>query len=512
MTGIDIRDDGLQSGAISSIQRAWERYDKDYTAGCMSCAIYDTAWISMVSKVISDGKRWLFPQSFDYLLSMQSEDGSWRADGTPSQVDGIFYTAASLLSLHRHRLEPLNTAVHAIDDIERRIHRATASLATQLTEWDVAATVHVGFEIIVPSLLDMLRAENLLPDFQFSGGVILGQLNSAKLSKFEPGMLYSRKASTAVHSLEVFIGKVDFDKLSHHKSNGSTMGSPSSTAAYLIHTSHWDDEAEAYLRHVVAAGAGKGSGAVPSAFPSAYFEYTWMLSAMLSAGFSMSELGCIATEEMVSMLRCALTTNNGILGFAPSLPPDADDTAQCIVCLRRLGRTASPDAMIKCFESTTHFRTYFSERNPSFTANCNVLSALLAQTDVSRYSDQIFDIVGFLCDYWWENDGYIMDKWNLSHHYASLLAVQSMMELLGQIDKGNLKPLSYEMQSKINITLFQICFRALLDKPSPASTEETAYRVLVLVKARRMPIFHFIRDHMDHEITSQVDWSCGHRE
>lgn len=276
MTGISTQDGDLQSGAIELIQRAWERYDKDYTAGCMTCAIYDTAWISMVSKKVSDGKRWLFLESFDYLLSMQSEDGSWKVDGTPSHVDGILNTAASLLSLHRHRLEPLNDTVHALDDIERRIHLAATSLASQLTEWDVVATVHVGFEIIVPSLLDLLRAENLLPDFHFNGEVILRQLNSAKLSKFEPGMLYSRKASTAVHSLEAFIGKVDFDKLSHHKTNGSMMGSPSSTAAYLIHTSHWDDEVEAYLRHVIAAGAGKGSGAVPSAFPSAFFEYTWV--------------------------------------------------------------------------------------------------------------------------------------------------------------------------------------------------------------------------------------------
>jgi len=182
--------------------------------------------------------------------------------------------------------------------------------------------------------------------------------------------------------------------------------------------------------------------------------------------------------------------------------------------------------MIKSFESLTHFRTYISERNPSFTANCNVLSALLAQTNLSWYSAQILKIVSFLCDYWWDNDGYIKDKWasfmqcmhschkmaawkltgaqNLSHHYASLLAVQSIMELLIQIDKGNLKPLSYEMQSKVNITLFQICFRVLLDTPSPASTETIAYRILVLCKARRMPIFRFIKDQMDHEITSQV--------
>lgn len=97
--------------------------------------------------------------------------------------------------------------------------------------------------------------------------------------------------------------------------------------------------------------------------------------------------------------------------IAPGLPPDVDDTAQCIVCLTKLGRDASPERMIETFEAQTHFRTYASERNPSFTANCNVLSALLAQSEASQYSDQILKIVEFLCNCWWESDGYIKDKW-----------------------------------------------------------------------------------------------------
>lgn len=329
------RNEGLVSGAISLIQRAWGQYDREYTAGCMSCAIYDTAWVSMVTKKTSGEKRWLFPESFDYLLSMQSDDGSWKADGTP-QVDGILNTAASLLSLQKHRLDPLNTTDNALDDIESRIHRATSSLASQLKEWDVTATVHVGFEIIVPSLLAILRAEHFLTDFEFDGEEILGQINSAKLSGFKPEMLYSREPSTAVHSLEAFIGKVDFNKLTHHLTKGSMMGSPSSTAAYLIHASRWDEEAEAYLRHVIAEGAGKGSGAVPSAFPSAFFEYTWVskiwpptdselkinqiLSVMLSAGFSRAELSCTETEEMITMLNLAFDKSEGLLGFGKTTP------------------------------------------------------------------------------------------------------------------------------------------------------------------------------------------------
>lgn len=38
----------------------------------------------------------------------------------------------------------------------------------------------------------------------------------------------------------------------------------------------WDDEAEAYLKRVVSIGPGRGSGGVPGAFPTTYFEMTWV--------------------------------------------------------------------------------------------------------------------------------------------------------------------------------------------------------------------------------------------
>jgi hypothetical protein len=50
------------------------------------------------------------------------------------------------------------------------------------------------------------------------------------------------------------------------------MGSPSSTAAYLMHASVWDDEAEAYLRKVLKYSAGRGNGSVPCAWPTSVFE------------------------------------------------------------------------------------------------------------------------------------------------------------------------------------------------------------------------------------------------
>lgn len=53
------------------------------------------------------------------------------------------------------------------------------------------------------------------------------------------------------------------------------MASPSATASYLIRSTEWDDEAEAYLWLAISNCDGKGSGALPSAYPTTNFEVTW---------------------------------------------------------------------------------------------------------------------------------------------------------------------------------------------------------------------------------------------
>ncbi|KAK7751444.1 hypothetical protein SLS62_006529 [Diatrype stigma] len=268
---------GLGASARSLIQRAILNYDEKYGFGSMSSAIYDTAWVSLITKSGNSGKQWLFPQCFEYLLETQSDDG-WS--GGASQTDGILNTAASLLSLIKHSKEPLQITDVSQEELETRISTATASLQRQLHNWDVESSTHVGFEVIIPALLDMLEREDSdRLRLQFNGREELMRLNAAKLSKFKPEYLYGKVQLTVLHSLEAFIGKIDFDKIAHHVVGGSLMASPSSTAAYLMNASRWDDDAEAYLRHVVSVKGNEGG--VPSAYPSTYFEYSWVRVTMI---------------------------------------------------------------------------------------------------------------------------------------------------------------------------------------------------------------------------------------
>ncbi len=245
--------DGCESGAL----------------GSATAAIYDTAWVSMITKHVDGRDQWLFPECFQFLLDNQLSEGSWESYA--SLDDGILNTLAALLALKKHS-NPV-TPENNIDSfsLDDPISTAKKYLEDKLPDWDVDSGIHVGFEILVPSLLAMLETEQIY--FSFPGRRVLQKLREAKLAKFDPPMIYNGQ-TTLVHSLEAFVSEIDFDLLSHCKIFGSMMGSPASTAAYLIFSSQWDPEAETYLRRVIDDGEGKRSGAVPSVFPMPIFETT----------------------------------------------------------------------------------------------------------------------------------------------------------------------------------------------------------------------------------------------
>ncbi|KAI1128184.1 Copalyl diphosphate synthase [Nemania abortiva] len=497
----------LADDAKSLIRTALENYTDKYGLGAMSVAAYDTAWVAMVTKVVDGQKQWLFPECFEYVLNTQSEEGGWTI-GLGAQIDGILNTAGPLLALKRHQAEPLQLQ-HNAQDIAKRVEKATSSLRSQLAAWDVSTTEHVGFEIIVPAMLELLEKEDSSLVFEFESKKLLMKINNAKMSRFRPEFLYGPRRFTALHSLESFIGKLDFDKVKHHRVHGSMLGSPSSTAAYMMYSSQWDDESEDYIRHVIKYAAGRNSGGVPSAFPSTHFEITWMLSTLLRAGFTRADLESPELTKMLDIMSHSFEAEKGVLGFAPFFEADVDDTAKTISSLNMLGRPVSPNSLIEVFEAETHFRTYAGERDPSPTANCNALLALLHQPDVSLFATQIHKVAKFLVDFWWRTDGKIMDKWNTCYLYPSVLIVEAFVDILNLIEQNKLPGVFDEdLQSRLAVALFQACLRPLLDQQADGSwngsIEETAYGVLILSEARRVCFFNDLRQPLDQAIERGV--------
>ena len=93
---------------------------------------------------------------------------------------------------------------------------------------------------------------------------------------------------------------------------------------------------------------------------------------------------------------------------------------------------------------------------------------------------------------------------NLSHIYSSHLAMQTLVDVLVNVQKGALEPLTPEVKSRVGITLFQIGLRALLRTPKPESIEKLAYQLLILCEARRLPLFDFLECQLNDKIAQQI--------
>lgn len=452
--------------------------------GSFSSAVYDTAWLSMISKVDFGHRDPLFPDCFNYLLESQQDDGTWGA--AASQVDGILNSLAGLLALATRKRSNQTDSLES-SSLDWRIERSYSAIQSLLQDWNVSQSVNVGFEILVPNLLRQLTSFDI--HFDFPGHSTLTQLHNQKLRKFDPILVYSTKSTTLLHSLEAFVGLIDFNKVGHHCSEASGIfGSPAATAAYLINAAAWDHRAEKYLKMVFIAN-GK-TGAVPSAYPTSLFELSWALSTLLAPRLLPRQLTEAEKENLEHLFKEPLDQQAGLCGFAPGILEDADDTARALMALQCLGKPMNPDRMIERFQTDSYFRTYRLEGSPSFSANCHVLLALLGYSELGGYQDHIEKAVTFLLQA--EESGPISDKWNLSAQYCRMLFMQTLLSVLGKHDSGRLESLPatliYEqIPGSICRLLGQTLSAQKSDGSWAESLEITAYSILTIAHCLSFP-------------------------
>ena len=230
-------------------------------------SIYDTAWVSMVSKSVGNESLWLFPESFECILSLQAESGGWEG---ADPIDSIVNTCACVLALKRHmKTDDTNPE----EDLSKRVANATEFLIQQLSELDPHTADGAAFEVLIPSMLDLLEIDGI--QLRFPECDRLRDENHRRIAKINFNALYQNPESI-LHSLESFIGLVDFDRLGVQLREGGMMGSPASTAAYLMNASNWDKAAEGYLKEAVDNGRRIADGMVTTVFPMSTFEFAWV--------------------------------------------------------------------------------------------------------------------------------------------------------------------------------------------------------------------------------------------
>ena len=173
-------------------------------------------------------------------------------------------TLASLLAL-LFRTKTDQISKEHDEDLSQRVQKGVDGLKSD--------TLQVGSELLVPSLLQQLSRYGIHIDFPRRED--LDKIKNEKTKYLNLEILYSEKPYTILHSLEAFVGQIDFDRVSHHcNEEVGILASPAATAAYLINSSTWNDEAERYLRTVLQVH--NAHGAVPSAFPTCIFEISWV--------------------------------------------------------------------------------------------------------------------------------------------------------------------------------------------------------------------------------------------
>jgi hypothetical protein len=239
--------------------------------GTMTPNVYDTAWVAMTEKKDEYVKlRPMFSEAYTYLEYTQSHDGSWGADASPT--DGIVNTLAALLASKKQERRQAD----ALEATQNRCRAAEQALCRLFEGWDLESSDRVGMELLIPNLLRLLESQGI--DFQFQSRKALMALNAAKLGRLGPTLASPERTTTLIHTLEAFVGTLDFDSMKQHKMpNGSMLASPAATAAYLMNATEWDDEAEAYLHMVFRRQAELGhKGGFPSAFPTTNFEISWV--------------------------------------------------------------------------------------------------------------------------------------------------------------------------------------------------------------------------------------------
>ena len=264
--------------ASKLLQDTLDSHAKPFGFGSFSCSVYDTAWVSCVSRNLNGSRHAVFPSSVAYVRESQCCDGSWPVSGSISDVILTTLAAMHALTVQKESIQAglSHNEAFADNTLGNQLEKAAVFLRHTLQKWSVPETDSVGFEILIPAHLDLLSESG--HSFDFRDKSYLYELRNQRLIHFLPSMLYGDQKTTLLHSLEAMVAYpgFDFDRIAHHKTGGSMMASPSSTAAYLMCCSAWDSEAEEYLRTVLVYGSGKGNGAVPSAFPTGTFELIWV--------------------------------------------------------------------------------------------------------------------------------------------------------------------------------------------------------------------------------------------
>lgn len=475
----------------------------DIGPGKMMSTTYDTAWAVR----LYDQHREIGSEALEWLRERQLPDGSWGARKPYYAHDRLICTLAAMAVLARWG--------DAKD--QSRLDRALLSMdmSTKGLRADPVGET-IGFEMIVPALLEEVKAQGLLqrqtdgelldlifPERYQSGEITpknwymrrengymerLVKGRSKKIQALPKGKI-SRHVTHAFSAEMVGTDGVhllDIENL--QEGNGSVGHSPAATAHFLAYVRPGDQAAISYLKDVLAAN--QDQGGLPDVAPFDVFERAWSLwnLSLVDTPKDRADL----CKPHLDFLEGAWQPGEGI-GFAAGFTPkDSDCTSLVYDVLSRFGRKLDVEALLS-YEEPEYFRCFALEANPSISVNIHMLGGLRAAgLDVKHPSVQ--KIISFMRRTMFV-DSFWFDKWHSSPYYptshAIIVAVEYADELVGPAVQWLL-----DTQNKDGSWGYYI-----------ATAEETAYALQALLYSARHGIkipkkvitrgLAWLQDHME---------------
>ncbi|KAK4285651.1 hypothetical protein QN277_002321 [Acacia crassicarpa] len=299
----------------------------------ISPSAYHTALVALVEDVNGSGAP-QFPESLEWIIENQLPDGSWGDPHIFMAYDRLLCTLASVVVLTHYK-------VHS-DKVQQGLKYFKENVKTLETE--NIEHMPCGFEVILPTLLQLVKSLNIdLPD-DFPGLQEILARRDAKLKRIPMEVLHSVPTSL-LFSLEAIPG-LQWDKLQNVRSkDGSYLFCPSSTA-FAFNQSK-DPHCLNYLNNV----AQNFNGGVPDFYPIEFFEQLWIVDRLERLGIARY------FQPHIKQILDYVHRNwneRGIGWTKDSDLPDLDDTSMGFRLLRLNGYDVSPN-VFKTFEKDGEF-------------------------------------------------------------------------------------------------------------------------------------------------------------
>ncbi len=410
--------------------------------GYMRGLAYDTAWAAMVPEN-KHSKKPLFSKSLLEVITGQNPDGSWGAE-VDYYHDRLISTLASIVSLKK---------THKADKFKDRIESGEDYIWYNISRLRTEPQETVGFELLFPSLMN--EANNLGLNLPYREKYY-EPIKEKKMNMAIAQMIASND-TTITYSLE-FLGDYATENilLKAQNINGSISNSPAATAFML--TKMHDKNALNYVNTVLNFNGGSAM----TLYPFDIFETGWVIDYFMKSDLPIKKHFLEKVEDLGKLWSKAGISMSQLYSFR-----DLDDTTTVFNILNKTNHKLDP-SVFEEYESDEYFNCYPLERSPSPLVNIKVLSVLNNIKGYARRDEVIDKILKFLYKTR-EDDGYWLDKWNVSPYYCTGLA----LEAIGDLDDSMSGP---ALEWMINTQNDDGSWGQKV-----SNMEETAYSVLALL-------------------------------